>query len=172
MRALQKQVSALQSLNAALETQLRSQLNIAQSLAELPGAITTVLNRAQAPMRRMVFDQKRPGKPPVSSGKEETVRGANATPPKRRSEEGKYHHTDEGWTAAPTEAAPPTFFLETQWAKQRHLQRLTSRCRPKRLDMSFFVAVFLKFEHEIVDAHIEIHIMAVTLFSIIKTSVV
>ena len=71
MRALQQQVSALQSQNAALETQLRSQLNIAQGLAELPGAFTTVLNRAQAPTRRMLVDQKGLGKPPVFSGREE-----------------------------------------------------------------------------------------------------
>ena len=46
-----------------LEAQLRGQQNIAQSLAELPGAITTVLNRAQAPTRRMLVDQKGVGKP-------------------------------------------------------------------------------------------------------------
>ena len=46
--ALQQQVSALTNQNAALEAQLRGQQNIAQGLAELPGAITTVLNRAQA----------------------------------------------------------------------------------------------------------------------------
>ena len=51
-------MSALQSQNAALGTQLRTQLNIAQGLAELPGAITTVLNRAPAPTRRMPVDQK------------------------------------------------------------------------------------------------------------------
>ena len=43
----------------------------AQGLAELPGAITTVLNRAQAPTRRMLVDQKGLGKPPVFSGREE-----------------------------------------------------------------------------------------------------
>ena len=48
LRALQQQVSALTNQNAALEAQLRGQQNIAQGLAELPGAITTVLNRAQA----------------------------------------------------------------------------------------------------------------------------
>ena len=37
-------------------TQLVSQQNIAQGLAELPGAITTVLSRSQAPMRRMFVD--------------------------------------------------------------------------------------------------------------------
>ena len=71
LRALQQQVNALMSQNAALETQLLSQQNIAQGLAELPGAITTVLNRAQAPTRRMLVDQKGLGKPPVFSGREE-----------------------------------------------------------------------------------------------------
>ena len=46
MRVLQQQVNAL-SQNAAREAQLISQQNIAQGLAELPGAITTVLNRSQ-----------------------------------------------------------------------------------------------------------------------------
>ena len=58
LRALQRQVSALQGPSSALETRLRSQLNIAQGLAELPGAITMVLNRAHAPTRRMLVDQK------------------------------------------------------------------------------------------------------------------
>ena len=44
VRALQQQVNALMSQNAALEAQLVSQQNIAQGLAELPGAITTVLS--------------------------------------------------------------------------------------------------------------------------------
>ena len=48
LRALQQQVSALTNQNAPLEAQLRGQQNIAQGLAELPGAITTVLKRAQA----------------------------------------------------------------------------------------------------------------------------
>ena len=51
VRTLQQQVSALSAQNAALEMELRSQQNVAQGLAELPGAITTVLNRAQAPTR-------------------------------------------------------------------------------------------------------------------------
>ena len=71
VRALQQQLNALMSQNAALEVQLVSQQDIAQGLAELPGAITTVLNRAQAPMRRMLVDPKSLGKPPVFSGKEE-----------------------------------------------------------------------------------------------------
>ena len=57
--------------NAALEAELRGQQNIAQGLAELPGAITTVLNRSQAPTRRMLVDQKGWRKPPVFSGREE-----------------------------------------------------------------------------------------------------
>ena len=57
--------------NARLEAQLRGQQNIAQGLAELLGAITTVLNRVQAPTRRMLVDQKCLGKPPVFSGREE-----------------------------------------------------------------------------------------------------
>ena len=67
VRALQQQVNALMSQNAALEAQLVSQQNIAQGLAELPGAITTVLSRSQAPMRRMLVDPKGLGKPPVFS---------------------------------------------------------------------------------------------------------
>ena len=59
------------SQNAALEAQLVGQQNIAQGLAELPGAITTVLSRSQAPMRRMLVDPKGLGKPPVFSGREE-----------------------------------------------------------------------------------------------------
>ena len=62
VRALQQQVNA---------AQLLSQQNIAQGLAELPGAITTVLNRAQAPTRRMLVDQQCLGKPPVFSGRTE-----------------------------------------------------------------------------------------------------
>ena len=58
------------SQNAALEAQLVSQQNIAQGLAELPGAISTVLSRSQAPMRRMLVDPNS-GKPPVFSGREE-----------------------------------------------------------------------------------------------------
>ena len=70
MRALQQQVNALMSQNAALEAQLVGQQN-AQGLAELPGAITTVLSRSKAPMRRMLVDPKGLGKPPVFSGREE-----------------------------------------------------------------------------------------------------
>ena len=40
------------SQNTALEAQLLSQQNIAQDLAEFPGAITTVLSRSQVPTRR------------------------------------------------------------------------------------------------------------------------
>ena len=47
------------------------QQNIAQVLAELPGAITTMLSRAQAPTRRMLVDRKGLGKPPAFSGREE-----------------------------------------------------------------------------------------------------
>ena len=71
VRALQQQMNALMSQNAALEAQLVSQQNIAQGLAELPGAITTVLSRSQAPTRRMLVDPKGLGKPPVFSGREE-----------------------------------------------------------------------------------------------------
>ena len=71
MRALQQQVNALMSQNVALEAQLISQQNIAQGLAELPGAITTVLSRSQAPTRRMLVDPKGLGKPPMFSGREE-----------------------------------------------------------------------------------------------------
>ena len=71
MQALQQQVNALMSQNAALEGQLVSQQNIAQGLAELPGAVTTVLSRSHAPMRRMLVDPKGLGKPPVLSGREE-----------------------------------------------------------------------------------------------------
>ena len=45
VRALQQQVSALSAQNAALEAELRGQQNIAQGLAELPGAITTMLHK-------------------------------------------------------------------------------------------------------------------------------
>ena len=65
-------MNALQSQSAAPETQLRSQLNVAQRLAELLGAITTVLNRAQAP--RMLADQKGFGKPPVVSSADSHVK--------------------------------------------------------------------------------------------------
>ena len=58
MRALQQQVNAVMSQNDALEAQLISQQNTAQGLAELPGAITTVLSRSQAPTRRMLVDPK------------------------------------------------------------------------------------------------------------------
>ena len=71
LRALQQQVSARQSQDAALATQLRSPLKIAQSHGQLPGANTTVLNRAQAPTGRMLVDQTSVGKSPVFSGKEE-----------------------------------------------------------------------------------------------------
>ena len=59
------------SQNAALEAQLVGQQNIAQGLAELPGAITTVLNRLQALVRRRLVDPKGLGKPPVFPGREE-----------------------------------------------------------------------------------------------------
>ena len=71
VRALQQQVKALMSQNAALEAQLVSQQNIAQGLAELLGAITTVLSHAQAPTGSMLVDRKGLGKPPVFSGREE-----------------------------------------------------------------------------------------------------
>ena len=71
VRALQQQVNDLMSQNAALEDQLISQRNIPQGLAELPGAIKTVLNCSQAPTRRMLVDPKGFGKPPVFSGREE-----------------------------------------------------------------------------------------------------
>ena len=71
VRALQQQVNALTAQNAALEAQLRGQQNITQGFAELPGAITTVLNRSHAPTRRMLVDRKGLGKPPVFSGREE-----------------------------------------------------------------------------------------------------
>ena len=58
-------MNALMGQNAALEAQLISQQNIAQGLAGLPGAITTVLSRSQAPMRRMLVDPKGFGKPPM-----------------------------------------------------------------------------------------------------------
>ena len=64
-------MNALTSQNAALEAQLIGLQNIAQGLAELPGAITTVVNRSQAPTRRMLVDPKGLGKPPVFSGREE-----------------------------------------------------------------------------------------------------
>ena len=65
VRALQQQADALTAQNAG------GQQNIAQGLAELPGAITAVLNRAQSPTRRMLVDQVGLGKPPVFSGREE-----------------------------------------------------------------------------------------------------
>ena len=68
VRALQLQVNALMSQNAALEAQL--QQNIAQGLAVLLGAITIVLSRSQAPTRRMLVDPKGLGKPPVFLGRE------------------------------------------------------------------------------------------------------
>ena len=72
VRALQQQVNALMSQNAAaLEAQLISQQNIAQGLAELSGAITTVLSRSQAPTKRILVDPKGLGKPPMFSGREE-----------------------------------------------------------------------------------------------------
>ena len=71
MPALQQQVNALMSQNAALEAQLISQQNIAQGLAELSGAITTVLSRSQAPTRRMLVGPKGLGKPSMFSGREE-----------------------------------------------------------------------------------------------------
>ena len=60
-----------EAVRALQQHQLFSQQNIAQGLAELPGAITTVLSRSQAPMRRMLVEQKGLGKPPVFSGREE-----------------------------------------------------------------------------------------------------
>ena len=57
-----QQVNALMAQNATLEAQLRGQQIIAQGLAELPGATTTVMNRAQAPTKRMLVDQKGLGK--------------------------------------------------------------------------------------------------------------
>ena len=70
VRALQKQMNTLMSQNAALESQLISQQNIAQGLAELFGAITTVLSRSQTPTRRMLVDPKGLGKPVFSCRKE------------------------------------------------------------------------------------------------------
>ena len=70
VRTLQQQVNALMAQNATPEAQLRGQQNMALGLAELPGAITTVLNRAQAPTRRMFVDQKGLGMPPVFSDRE------------------------------------------------------------------------------------------------------
>ena len=57
-------MSALQNQNDAVQTLLRRSLDIAQGLQELPGAITTLSNRAQAPKRRMLVDQKGLEKPP------------------------------------------------------------------------------------------------------------
>ena len=70
LRALQQQVNALSAQNAALEAQWRGQQNIAQGLAQLPGA-TTMLNRAQAPTRTMLVDPQGLEKPPVFSDREE-----------------------------------------------------------------------------------------------------
>ena len=56
MRALQQQVRALMNQNAAFEAELGGQQNIARGLAVLPGAITKVLHRSQAPTRRMLVD--------------------------------------------------------------------------------------------------------------------
>ena len=71
VRTFQQQMNALMSQNSALEAQLVSQQNMAQGLAELPGAITTVLSRSQAPTKRMRVDPKGSGKPPVFSGRED-----------------------------------------------------------------------------------------------------
>ena len=71
LRTLQQQVNVLTNQNAALEAQLLGQQNIAQGLAELPGAITAMLNRAQAPTRRMLVDPKGLGEPPLFSSTEE-----------------------------------------------------------------------------------------------------
>ena len=71
VRVLQQQVNALMAQNAIFEAQLLGKQNIAQGLAELLGAITTLLNRPQAPTRRMLVDQKGLGKPAVFSGREE-----------------------------------------------------------------------------------------------------
>ena len=71
MQALQQQVNALMSQNAALVAQLVSQQNIAQGLAGLPGAVTTVLSRSQAPIGRMLVDPKGLGQPPVFTSREE-----------------------------------------------------------------------------------------------------
>ena len=71
IRALQQQVNALMAQNATLEAQLPGQQNIAQGLAELPRAISTMLNRAPALTRRILVDSKGLGKPPVFSGREE-----------------------------------------------------------------------------------------------------
>ena len=73
MRALQQQVNALMSQNGALEAQLVSQQNIAQGLAELPRAITTVLSLSQAPMRSMLVDPKGLGKPRQCSQAEKNI---------------------------------------------------------------------------------------------------
>ena len=70
LRALQQQVNTLSAQNAALEAQLRGQQNVAQGLAQLSGAITTMLNLAQAPTRKMLVDPKGLGKQPVFSCKE------------------------------------------------------------------------------------------------------
>ena len=68
VRALQQQVNPSMAQNATLEARFLGQQNIAQGLVELPGAITTVLNRAQAPTRRVLLDLKGLGKPPMLSG--------------------------------------------------------------------------------------------------------
>ena len=64
MRRLQQQVNALMSQNAALEAQLVSQQNIAQGLAELPGAFTSTDEKDACRSERL-------RKPPVFSGREE-----------------------------------------------------------------------------------------------------
>ena len=61
----------MMSQNDALEAQLISQQNTAQGLAELSGAITTVLSRSQALTRRMLVDPKGLGKQPMFSGRVE-----------------------------------------------------------------------------------------------------
>ena len=69
LRALQQKVNTLSAQNAALEAPFRGQQKIARGLAQLPGAITTTLNRAKAP-RRMLVDPKGVGKQPVFSWRE------------------------------------------------------------------------------------------------------
>ena len=64
VRALQQQVNVLMSQNAALEAQLIT-------LAEMPGAITTVLSRSQTPLRRILVGPNGLGKPPMLVGREE-----------------------------------------------------------------------------------------------------
>ena len=61
------------SQNAPLEAQLISQQNIAQGLAELSGAITTVLKSFTSTNKKdaSFFDPNGLGKPPVFSGRKE-----------------------------------------------------------------------------------------------------